>query len=107
MRTLFHTCIGIGALFLVLTALAPQQAAAQQPQRCFPETGYCISGTIRAYWERNGGCSVFGYPNTAPADRGGRGNMERLGAVVRARPAGRPRQRRQGRAGRAAERILS
>jgi len=65
MRVLFHTVMGIGALLLALTALAPQQAAAQQAQRCFNETGYCISGTIRAYWERNGGLSVFGYPITS------------------------------------------
>ena len=41
---------------------APPSARAQPPQRCFPETGYCISGTIRQYWERNGGLPVFGYP---------------------------------------------
>jgi hypothetical protein len=35
MRSLFHTVMGIGALLLALTALAPQQAAAQQAQRCF------------------------------------------------------------------------
>jgi len=35
---------------------------AQTDQRCFPETGYCISGRIRQYWEQNGGLPVFGYP---------------------------------------------
>jgi hypothetical protein len=40
-------------------------AAAQTAERCFPETGYCIGGPIRAYWERNGGLPVFGYPITA------------------------------------------
>jgi hypothetical protein len=45
-----------------LATLAPQPSAAQSSQRCFPETGYCISGSIRAYWERNGGLAVFGYP---------------------------------------------
>lgn len=46
--------------------LTPQAspAAAQPGQRCFSETGYCISGPIRAYWERNGGLAVFGYPIT-------------------------------------------
>jgi len=33
--------------------------------RCFPETGQCISGAIRQYWERNGGLSVFGFPKGA------------------------------------------
>lgn len=37
-------------------------AAAQTRQRCFPETGFCVSGPILAYWERNGGLPVFGYP---------------------------------------------
>jgi hypothetical protein len=31
-------------------------------QRCFPETGFCMSGRIREYWETNGGLPVFGYP---------------------------------------------
>lgn len=47
------------ALSAVVTA-APAQA--QTSERCFSETGFCISGPIRAYWERNGGLAVFGYP---------------------------------------------
>jgi hypothetical protein len=31
----------------------------------FGETGYCISGSIRQYWERNGGLQVFGFPKSA------------------------------------------
>jgi hypothetical protein len=31
-------------------------------ERCFPETGFCMSGRIREYWETNGGLPVFGYP---------------------------------------------
>jgi len=34
----------------------------QTGERCFPETGRCIEGSIRTYWEQNGGLSVFGYP---------------------------------------------
>lgn len=30
--------------------------------RCFPETGYCIDGRIREFWEQNGGLPVFGLP---------------------------------------------
>lgn len=30
--------------------------------RCFDETGYCISGEFRTFWENNGGLPVFGYP---------------------------------------------
>ncbi|NTU82402.1 MAG: hypothetical protein HGA45_24025 [Chloroflexales bacterium] len=38
--------------------------AAQGAERCFPETGYCISGPLRSYWEAHGGLPVFGYPIT-------------------------------------------
>ena len=49
---------------LLLSALAPNPTRAQD-QRCFPETGQCISGNIRAFWQNNGGLAVFGYPITA------------------------------------------
>jgi hypothetical protein len=49
-----------GALAL---AAAPG-AQAQAGGRCFPETGYCIAGPIRDFWERNGGLMVFGFPIT-------------------------------------------
>ncbi len=56
----------LAALVLAgLAALAPQPSAAQSDQRCFPQTGFCISGPIRSYWERNGGLAVFGYPITS------------------------------------------
>jgi sugar lactone lactonase YvrE len=50
------------ALALALTALLPGVAAAQSDERCFPETGQCVSGRIRQFWERNGGLPVFGFP---------------------------------------------
>lgn len=52
------------AVMLVLLAALPgaAPAEAQTGERCFPETGYCISGAIRRYWERNGGLRIFGYP---------------------------------------------
>jgi hypothetical protein len=55
------------AALLTLMAIAlalPPPTRAQMGERCFPETGYCISGVIRAYWERNGGLPIFGYPIT-------------------------------------------
>lgn len=57
-----------GLLLLILLALLgvglalPGGAAAQERQRCFPETGQCVTGAILDYWERNGGLAVFGYP---------------------------------------------
>jgi hypothetical protein len=40
----------------------PARAGAQTSQRCFAETGHCISGRIREFWEGNGGLPVFGLP---------------------------------------------
>ncbi len=34
----------------------------QPGQRCFLETGYCIAGRIRDFWQRQGGVAVFGLP---------------------------------------------
>jgi hypothetical protein len=56
-------CLSV-LLLLALLAAAVAPVAAQTSERCFAETGYCISGPIRAYWERNGGLPVFGYPIT-------------------------------------------
>ena len=44
------------------TSLAAFPAEAAPRTRCFPETGFCVSGSILTYWERNGGLPVFGYP---------------------------------------------
>ncbi|MCG8348665.1 MAG: lamin tail domain-containing protein [Chloroflexales bacterium] len=47
------------ALVSLPTALPAQ---AQIEPWCFPETGFCIAGRIRTFWEQNGGLPVFGYP---------------------------------------------
>ncbi len=54
-------------LLLVLFVITPSAPAAAQGERCFTETGQCIAGPIRTYWERNGGLAVFGFPITAQA----------------------------------------
>jgi hypothetical protein len=61
-----HKLMTLLALAVVLgTSLSQASpAGAQSGQRCFPETGQCISGPIRAYWEQGGGLAVFGYPTT-------------------------------------------
>ncbi len=52
--------------FALLLTIAPVQDRVQaQDDRCFSETGFCISGRIREYWQQNGGLEVFGYPITA------------------------------------------
>jgi len=59
----------IKALVMLLAAMAmlalgrPAQA---QEQRCFPQTGHCISGRFLEFWQQNGALEVFGYP-IAPA----------------------------------------
>jgi hypothetical protein len=47
---------------LGIVGLPSASVQAQASERCFAETGYCISGPIRAYWEQNGGLAIFGYP---------------------------------------------
>ncbi len=51
-------------MLIVLALFAPgvAPAQAQTDERCFEETGFCMSGTIREYWEQNGGLAVFGLP---------------------------------------------
>jgi hypothetical protein len=58
------------ALLLVVASIpvvaipAVVTAQTQADQRCFDETGFCIAGRIREYWEQHGGLPVFGYPVT-------------------------------------------
>ncbi|MEY3988936.1 MAG: hypothetical protein RI985_17 [Chloroflexota bacterium] len=47
--------IGLGWIWQPVTSV-------QAAQRCFGETGYCIDGRIREFWEQNGGLPVFGFP---------------------------------------------
>ncbi len=50
----------------VLALVSPESQVQAQPQeRCFAETGYCISGRILTFWEQNGGLPVFGLPISA------------------------------------------
>lgn len=50
---------------VVLLPLATTEA---QEARCFPETGHCINGRFRTFWEQGGGLAVFGYPITTARD---------------------------------------
>src|SRR5262245_16905669 len=42
--------------------MARVEVRAQPGPHCFSETGYCIKGRIREFWEQNGGLTVFGFP---------------------------------------------
>jgi hypothetical protein len=48
----------------LLAAVPAGGAQAQSSQRCFAETGFCIAGRIREFWEQNGGLPIFGLPVT-------------------------------------------
>jgi hypothetical protein len=48
----------------LLALVGVPDTQAQAGARCFRETGYCIAGPIRDFWERNGGLMVFGFPIT-------------------------------------------
>jgi hypothetical protein len=49
-------------LLLSFSLLPLAAVEAQTGERCFRETGFCISGRIRTFWEQNGGLPVFGLP---------------------------------------------
>jgi Tol biopolymer transport system component len=60
---LLRQCVGLLLILVALTIPAtPNATTAQTDQRCFEETGFCIEGRIREYWEQNGGLDVFGFP---------------------------------------------
>jgi hypothetical protein len=63
MRQPQRALLALGLLGL-LCAVWPGLLRAQTNERCFPETGQCIEGRIREFWEQNGGLAVFGYPIT-------------------------------------------
>src|SRR4051812_31942896 len=48
-------------LAMLLASIGIGSASAAGPA-CFPETGFCIDGRFRDYWEQNGGLPVFGFP---------------------------------------------
>ena len=50
----------LGLMLLIAVAHPPHTA--QAAERCFAETGFCIDGRIREFWEQNGGLPVFGFP---------------------------------------------
>jgi Tol biopolymer transport system component len=58
MRSIYHIVV----ITLYALLLLPEVPARAADERCFPETGYCIGGRFRDYWEQNGGLAVFGYP---------------------------------------------
>ncbi len=62
-------------VLLMLTILPTAMTTAQSEERCFAETGFCINGSIRTYWEQNGGLAVFGFPITAQSEETVEGSL--------------------------------
>ncbi len=62
MRYLVQRATLLLALVTLIITTLPATTGAQTDRRCFPETGFCMEGRIREYWEQNGGLPVFGYP---------------------------------------------
>lgn len=66
MRRLFRVLIVTVTLVARMSPLAllgtSLTAYAQDDQRCFSQTNFCISGRIRQFYEQNGDVPVFGYP---------------------------------------------
>jgi hypothetical protein len=46
--------------------------------RYFPETGHSLCPPFRAYWERNGGLAIFGFPISEPFDEDVGGGARRV-----------------------------
>ena len=60
-RMVWWWSVGISILFGLFSSPPTSQATA----RCFAETGQCIDGQIRIFWESQGGISIFGFPIAA------------------------------------------
>ena len=56
------------AAMLLIWPLVGARPADAQDETCFPETGLCIIGRFRTYWDQNGGLGVFGFPISQGAD---------------------------------------
>jgi glucose/arabinose dehydrogenase len=82
-----HRYLRLASLLVWVTLSLAQVAAAhaQADRRCFAETGHCIAGPLRAFWERHGGLAVFGLPITPPQYEPVEGRSYRVQWFERAR----------------------
>jgi hypothetical protein len=81
-------------LVLFLTLGQGGVGQAQANTRCFAETGHCIAGTVRAFWERHSGLPVFGLPITPLREGQVEGRSYQVQWFERARFELHPRTRR-------------
>jgi hypothetical protein len=61
---MWRRCVTVCSVcvLLLVSFVTALPSAAQGDARCFQESGACLTGRFRQYWEQNGGLSVFGYP---------------------------------------------
>ena len=95
---MFKSVAALTLTFLFPLALLPLPTTQAAP-RCFPEAApaisACIDGPIEAFWARNGGLPVFGYPTGAQREQPIEGRalqaqaLERSTLRCRAGPGGR------------------
>ncbi|MEO7913129.1 MAG: class F sortase, partial [Roseiflexaceae bacterium] len=78
--------VGLALGMAVLLGMAGVSGVhAQQTERCFTETSFCISGRIREFWEQNGGLTVFGLPLSAQQETTLEGKTFQVQSFERAR----------------------
>jgi hypothetical protein len=55
---------GVLFVLLLLSAMLPPAAQAQNEPRYFRQSGHYIRGAFRSFWETRGGLAIFGFPVT-------------------------------------------
>lgn len=63
-RSLLLVSLLVSVGMLLSTVPIASGLYAQADERCFSETGFCVSGRLLVFWNQNGGLPVFGYPIT-------------------------------------------
>lgn len=61
---LHRLLLSLALLLVYLLPASSSSVRAAEEKLCFSETGFCISGRFRQYWEQNGGLPVFGFPTS-------------------------------------------
>jgi glucose/arabinose dehydrogenase len=62
LASLLAALVALAALPSVGMAQTPSTGSGQSGRHCFAQTGFCVEGRIRQFWEQNGGLRVFGLP---------------------------------------------
>lgn len=63
-RLIIGLVLWIGSVMGGADVAAHRATTTRQDLLCFAETGQCIDGRFREYWEQHGGVAMFGFPLT-------------------------------------------